>query len=68
MIVLYDGAPLEPVKFARIVFAAAFERANVRAGVVVAFETEVVKSGERLPALKLVTVPETELLVPQLQA
>ena len=32
--------------------------ANVRAGVVVEVATLVVKSGERLPELKLVTVPE----------
>lgn len=39
------------------VSALAFERANESAGVVVAVPTLVVNNGERLPALKLVTVP-----------
>ena len=46
------------VKFPNTLFAAALVRENVSAGVVVAVATEVVKSGERVPALKDVTVPE----------
>ena len=42
--------------------AAAFDRLKLSAGVVVAVATLVVNSGERLPALKLVTVPVPPLL------
>jgi hypothetical protein len=52
-----EGAALDPVKFAKIVFAAALVRLKLSAGVVVAVATEVVNRGERFPALKPVTVP-----------
>lgn len=51
------GAAGLPVKFPNTVFAAAVESVNVRAGVEVAVATEVVNSGDSVPALKLVTVP-----------
>ena len=52
-----EGAADEPVQFAKTVSAPALERANVNAGVVVAVATLVVNSGERFPALKVVTLP-----------
>lgn len=55
--VLYAGAAVEPVALPRIVCAAAVERMNVKAGVVVAVATLVVKRGERVPAENEVTVP-----------
>jgi hypothetical protein len=51
------GATVEPVKLPKTVLAAAVERENVKAGVVVAVATEVVNRGDRASALKLVTVP-----------
>ena len=47
--------------FPNTVPAAAFERVKVKAGVVVAVATLVVKRGDRLPELKLVTVPKVPL-------
>src|SRR5262245_53409571 len=52
------GAAGEAEMFANTDLAAAVLRVKVRFGVVVAAETFVVKSGERLPAEKLVTVPD----------
>lgn len=52
-----DGAVDPAVLLPKYVFAPAFESANVSAGVVVAVPTLLVNSGERLPALKDVTVP-----------
>ena len=49
--------------FASRVNAAALVKLKVRAGVVVGVATLVVKSGERSPALKLVTVPGLGLLL-----
>ena len=54
---VYPGAPLEPVALPRTLYAAAFEREKLSAGVEVDVATLVVKSGERFPELKLVTVP-----------
>jgi len=58
----YEGVVGAAVQFPKTVLAAAFESAKESAGVVEAVATEVVKSGERFPALKDVTVPlpETE--------
>ena len=55
--VVKPGPADEPVAFPKTVFAPAFERLKVRAGVVFAVATEVVKSGESAPAVKVVTVP-----------
>ena len=53
-----DGAAAPPEAGpAKTEFCAAVDSANVSAGVLVAVATEVVKSGERFPALKDVTVP-----------
>ena len=57
VVAVNDGAALPPVKFPKAVFAAALLRLNESAGVVVAVATDVVNSGESVPALKLVTVP-----------
>lgn len=46
-----DGGP------ANTEFCAALDKVKVSAGVVVAVATEVVNNGERVPALKVVTVP-----------
>jgi hypothetical protein len=54
---VYDGAAELPLAFPKTVPPAAFESANVSAGVVVDVATNVVNKGERAPALKLVTVP-----------
>lgn len=51
------GAAADPVKLPKTVLAAAVDCVNVRAGVLVDVATEVVKSGERVPAEKDVTVP-----------
>jgi hypothetical protein len=58
------GAAEPPVKFPNTVFAAALESENVSAGVVVAVATDDVNSGERFPALNVVTVPEPPLVLP----
>ncbi|MGC1583773.1 MAG: hypothetical protein WA766_19995, partial [Candidatus Acidiferrales bacterium] len=47
--------------------AGAFESANDKTGVVVAVATLVVKSGERFPALKLVTDPPPPPTLTQVQ-
>ena len=52
------GAAELPVKFPNTVFAAAVESVKDRAGVVVAVATDVVNRGDRVPAEKLVTVPD----------
>ena len=53
-----DGAPAPPVAGpANTLFCAALDNENVNAGVLVAVATEVVNSGERFPAEKVVTVP-----------
>ena len=54
---VYVGPAAEEVAFPRTVPAAAFEIAKDSAGVVLEFATDVVNSGERLPAEKEVTVP-----------
>ena len=54
---VYVGPAAEEVAFPRTVPAAAFEIAKDSAGVVLEFVTDVVNSGERLPAEKEVTVP-----------
>ena len=54
---LNPGAPGAPLGPASTVLAAALDSAKLNAGVVVGLVTEVVNSGDRLPALKLVTVP-----------
>src|SRR5580658_9545066 len=60
--VWYDGAPAPPdAGPASTEFCAALVNTNVSAGVVVAGATEVVNNGDRLPALKLVTVPPPPL-------
>ena len=51
------GAPVEPFGPANTVFAAALLSVKLKAGVVLAVVTLVVNSGDRVPALKLVTVP-----------
>lgn len=48
---------------ARTEFWAALEIVKVNAGVVVALATDVVKRGERAPALKLVTEPPPPLML-----
>jgi hypothetical protein len=54
----YDGAPAPPVAGpANTEFWAALVNAKESAGVELAFATDVVKSGLRLPALNVVTVP-----------
>src|SRR6185369_13021473 len=50
-----NGGPVVPLKLPKMVFPAAFERLNPKAGVVEGLVTVVVKRGGRLPALKLVT-------------
>jgi hypothetical protein len=45
--------------------AAKFEATKERAGVVLAFDTLVVNRGEKLPALKVVTVPVDGVVDPQ---
>jgi len=55
---VYAGALELELLFPNTVPPAAFDRLNVSAGVVVAVATLVVNSGDRFPALKLVTVPE----------
>lgn len=57
-VAVYPGPAALPVALPRTVPADALLNANVKAGVVVAVATEVVNSGERPPALKLVTVPD----------
>lgn len=53
-----EYGPVPPLNGpARKEFCAAFDAVNVCAGVLVEVATEVVKSGDRLPELKLVTVP-----------
>ena len=54
---LYVGAPAPPLGPASTVLAAALANAKLKAGVVVGVATDVVNNGDRLPALKLVTVP-----------
>lgn len=63
VIAQYEGVVGAAVQFPKTVFAAALESANDKAGAVVEFATEVVKSGERFPALNEVTIPlpETEI-------
>ena len=51
------GAPVAPFGPAKTLFAAWLVKLNERVGVVVAVATLVLNSGERLPELKLVTVP-----------
>lgn len=46
-----------PFAFPKYVFSSAVESENESAGVVVAFDTDVVNSGDKLPALNVVTVP-----------
>jgi hypothetical protein len=62
-IALKLGPALLPVKFPKTVFAAALLKLKVNAGVVVAVATEVVNSGERVPAENDVTVPPLEEVV-----
>jgi len=45
------------VKFPKAVLAAALDRENVNAGVVVGLATEVVKRGDSVPAENVVTLP-----------
>jgi hypothetical protein len=52
-----DGPAALPVALPNTVPAAALDREKVSAGVVVAVATDVVNRGDRLPALKEVTVP-----------
>lgn len=59
---LYDGAPLDPEEFPKTVFAPAFVKAKVRAGVDVAVATLEVNRGERFPAENVVTVPALPLI------
>jgi hypothetical protein len=59
-----DGAAEPPVGLPNTVPDAAFESVNVSAGVVVDVATELVKSGDRLPAENAVTVP---VLAPNVQ-
>ena len=54
---LNEGAAEDPVKLPKNVWAAALERVNVKAGVVVAVATDVVNSGLNVPAENVVTVP-----------
>jgi hypothetical protein len=54
----YAGAVSEPVQLANTVLAAALESENDKAGVLVGVATEVVKSGDKFPELKVVTVPD----------
>jgi len=51
------------VRFAKTEFAGAFERRKLSAGVVVGVATLVVKSGDKVPALKLLTVLEQPTVV-----
>jgi hypothetical protein len=51
------GAAVDPVKLPNTLLAAAVDKVKVSAGVVVEVATEVVKSGERVPAENDVTVP-----------
>ena len=51
------GVVEPPVKFPKTLFAAAFDKENDSAGVVVDVATEVVNSGESVPAENDVTVP-----------
>ena len=46
-----------PFAFPKYVFSSAVESENESAGVVVAFDTDVVNNGDKLPALNVVTVP-----------
>jgi hypothetical protein len=57
------GAPDEPPQFPKMVSAAALESVNDRAGVDVGFVTLVVKSGDRAPALKVLTEPPDVALI-----
>lgn len=52
-----DGAALPDVALPKIVLAAALDRANERAGVVVGVATLVVNNGDRLPDEKILTLP-----------
>jgi hypothetical protein len=55
--IVYAGAPELDALLPNTVPPLALLRAKLRAGVVVGVATEVVNSGLRVPALKLVTVP-----------
>jgi hypothetical protein len=57
-----EGPAELPVRLAYTVCAAKFDRLKVSDGVVLAVATLVVNSGERLPALKVVTVPPPPLV------
>jgi hypothetical protein len=58
--VYHEGAAVEPEKLPKIASLVCVESVKLSAGVEVAVATEVVKSGERFPELKEVTVPAPE--------
>ena len=64
--VVYPGEADDPVALPKTVFAAALVSEKLRAGVLVEVATDDVNSGDRLPALKLVTaeVRNDEIAVP----
>src|SRR5690606_26515838 len=54
---LKEGVVELPVELPNQVLDPALDNAKLKDGVVVLFDTEVVNNGDKLPALKLVTVP-----------
>jgi hypothetical protein len=53
----HDGAPVDPLKLANIVSLAVVDSVYDTFGVLVGFVTPDVKSGDKLPTVKLVSVP-----------
>jgi hypothetical protein len=53
----YEGAPEVPEQLPKIVSPAALVRMKVRAGALVGLATDVVNSGERVPAVNVLTPP-----------